>query len=114
MYNCKYDFHGIIQETNSNYHDCTDRKAFELSGMIRYDKLNDTFIFFGSNKTVIFNSKGGSIDPKALSLKDKLESGEINKFIAYMKPVMNSATDRNIVIWIIISSTLINFLHQKI
>ena len=39
--------------------------------------------------------KVGFIDLKALNLKDELENSEINKFIAYMKPLMNSATDRN-------------------
>ena len=35
------------------------------------------------------------LDLKALSLKDKLENNEINKLKAYIKPLMNSATDRN-------------------
>ena len=44
---------------------------------------------------MIYDSRIGFLDLKALSLKDKLESGEINKLIAYIKPLMNSATDRN-------------------
>ena len=35
------------------------------------------------------------LDPNALSLKDELENSEINKIIDYIKPLMNSATDRN-------------------
>ena len=34
---------------------------------------------------------------KALSLKDILESDEIDKLIAYMKPLMNKPSDRNTV-----------------
>ena len=44
---------------------------------------------------MIYDSKVGFLDLKALTLKDKLESGEINKLIDYMKPLMNNATDRD-------------------
>ena len=44
---------------------------------------------------MIYDSRIGFLDLKALSLKDKLESGEINKLIALFKPLLNSATDRN-------------------
>ena len=37
----------------------------------------------------------GFLDVKALSLKDKLESEDKNKLIAYMKPLMINTTDRN-------------------
>ena len=46
---------------------------------------------------MIYDSRVGFIDLKALSLKDKLESEDINKLIAYMKPLMISATDRNVI-----------------
>ena len=39
----------------------------------------------------------GFIDPKALSLKDKIESDEIDKLVAYIKPLMNSARDRVVI-----------------
>ena len=38
-----------------------------------------------------------SFDLKALSLKDELEKKDINKLIAYMKPLMINATDRNVI-----------------
>ena len=34
---------------------------------------------------------------KGLSLKDDLEREDINKLIAYMKPLMINATDRNVI-----------------
>ena len=45
-----------------------------------------------------YDSRVGFLGLKAPSLKDKLESDEIYKFIAYMKPLMINATDRNIII----------------
>ena len=44
---------------------------------------------------MIYDSRVGFLDLKALNLKDKLESDAINKFIAYIKPLLKSATDRN-------------------
>ena len=44
---------------------------------------------------MIYDSRVGFLDLKALSLKDKLKREDINKLIAYMKPVMINATDRN-------------------
>ena len=44
---------------------------------------------------LISDSRVGFLDLKALSLKDKLESEDKNKLIAYMKPLMINATDRN-------------------
>ena len=35
------------------------------------------------------------MDLKALSLKDELDSKEVDKLIAYMKPLRTNATDRN-------------------
>ena len=46
---------------------------------------------------MIYDSRVGFIDPKAFSLKDKLESDEIDKLVAYIKPLMNSATDRVVI-----------------
>ena len=44
---------------------------------------------------MIYDSRVGFLDLKALSLKDELEREDINKLIAYMKPLMINATDRN-------------------
>ena len=43
---------------------------------------------------MIYDSRVGFIDLKALSLKDELQREDINKLIAYMKPLMINATDR--------------------
>ena len=45
---------------------------------------------------MIYDSRVGFLDLKALSLKDELER-DINKLIAYMKPLMINATDRNVI-----------------
>ena len=50
---------------------------------------------------------------KAPSLKDELDNDEIDKLKDYIKPLMNSATERNTIKMITISSTLINFLIQE-
>ena len=47
---------------------------------------------------MIYDSRVGFLDSKALSLKDKIESEDKNKLIAYMKPLMINATDRNTII----------------
>ena len=44
---------------------------------------------------MIYDSRVGFLDLKALSLKHKLESEDRNKLIAYMKPLMINATNRN-------------------
>ena len=46
---------------------------------------------------MIYDSRVGFLDLKALSLKDDLEREVINKLIAYMKPLMINATDRNVI-----------------
>ena len=46
---------------------------------------------------MIYDSRVGFLDLKALSLKDELEREDINKLIAYMKPLMIKATDRNVI-----------------
>ena len=64
-------------------------------GVIKYNRKNNTFIIIDKNRTMIYDSRVGFIDLQALSLKDKLEREDINKLIAYMKPLMINATDRN-------------------
>ena len=63
--------------------------------MIIYKIKEDTFIIIDRSRTMILDSRIGFSDLKALSLKDKLESNEIIKLIAYIKPLMNSSKDRN-------------------
>ena len=46
---------------------------------------------------MIYDSRVGFLDLKALSLKNDLETEDINKLIAYMKPLMINATDRNVI-----------------
>ena len=46
---------------------------------------------------MINHTRIGFLDLKALSLKGKLESEDKNKLIAYMKPLLINATDRNII-----------------
>ena len=43
-YNCKRDFHGIIQELNNSYYNCTDGLSDGLRyGMIKYKKKEEIF-----------------------------------------------------------------------
>ena len=88
----------IISELNSNHYNCTDSMSDDLRyGIIKYNKKENTFIIINSNRTMIYDSRVGFLDLKALSLKDELEREDINKFIAYMKPLMNKAADRNVI-----------------
>ena len=66
-------------------------------GIIKYNKKENTFIIISSNRTMIYDSRVGFLDLKALSLKDDLEREDINKLILYMKPLMINATDRNVI-----------------
>ena len=64
-------------------------------GIINYIRKENTFIIIDKNRTMIYDSRAGFLDLKALSLQDKLESEDKIKLIAYMKPLMINATDRN-------------------
>ena len=98
IYKCEHDFNKIISELNSNYYNCTDGMSDELRyGIIKYNKKEDIFIIISTNRTMIYDSRVGFLDLKALSLKDDLEREDINKLIAYMKPLMINATDRNVI-----------------
>ena len=95
IYNSKHNFHGIIRELNNSYYNCTDGTQNALRyGMIKYNKKEETFIIIDRNRTMIYDSTVGFLDLKALSLKDKLESDEKDKLIAYIKPLMINATDK--------------------
>ena len=97
IYKCEHDFNKIISELNSNYYNCTDGMSEEHHyGIVKYNKKENTFIIISSNRTMLYDSRVGFLDLKALSLKDDLE--DINKLIAYMKPLMINATDRNVII----------------
>ena len=86
----------IISELSSKHYNRTDGMSAELRyGIIKYNKKENTFIITNSNRTMIYDSGVGFLDLKALSLKDELEREDINKLIAYMKPLMINATDRN-------------------
>ena len=65
--------------------------------MIKYNNKDESFIIFDRNRTMIYDSRVGFIDSKTLSLKDKLESDETDKLVAYIKTLMNSATDRDVI-----------------
>ena len=96
IYKCEHNFNKIISELNSNYYNCTDGMSDELRyGIIKYNRNENTFIIIDKNRTVIYDSRVGFLDLKALSLKDKLESEDKNELLSYMKPLMINATDRN-------------------
>ena len=57
-------------------------------------KQRENFYFFDRNRIIMYDSRVGFLDLKALIFKDDLESDEINKLIDYMKPLMKKATDR--------------------
>ena len=63
--------------------------------IIKYNSKENTFIIIDKNRTMIYDSRVGFVDLKALSLKDKLESEDKNKLIVYMKQLMINATDRS-------------------
>ena len=98
IYKCERDISKITSELNSNHYNRTDGMSDELRyGIIKYNKKENTFIIINSNRTMIYDSRVGFLDLKALSLKDELEREDINKLIAYMKPLMINATDRNVI-----------------
>ena len=86
----------IISELNSNRYNSTDGMSDELRyGLIKYNRKENTFIIINSNRTMIYDSRVGFLDLKALSLKDDLGREDINELIAYMKQLKINATDRN-------------------
>ena len=96
IYKCEHDFRKIISHLNSNHYYRTDGMSDELRyGIIKYNKKENTFIIINSNRTLVYDSRVGFLDFKAFSLKDELKREDIIKIIAYMKPLMINATDRN-------------------
>ena len=97
IYECEHNFSKIISELNSNYYNCTDGISDELRyGIFKYNRKENTFVIFVKSRTMIYDSRVSFIDLKALSLKIEIAREDINKLIAYMKPLMINATDRNI------------------
>ena len=71
-YKCEHNFNKIISELRSNYYNCTDGMSDELRyGIIKYNRKENTFIIIDKNRTLIYDSRIGFIDLKALSLKDE-------------------------------------------
>ena len=111
IHKCEHKFYEIINQLNSNYYNCTDGMSDgPCFGITKNNKKENSFIIINSNRTMIYDSRVGFLDLKALSLKDELEREDINKLIAYMKPLMINATDEIPLNTIIISFILINFL----
>ena len=79
IYKCEHNFIKIISELNSNFYKCTDGMSNELRyGIIKYDRKENTFILIDKNSTMIYDSRVGLLELKALSCKDKLESEDKN------------------------------------
>ena len=96
IYECQHNFNKTISELNSNYYYCTDGMSDDLRyDIMKYNWKENTLIIIDKNRTMIYDSRVGFLDLKALSSKDKLESEDKNKLIAYMKPLAINATDRN-------------------
>ena len=71
IYKCEHNFNKTISELNSNYYNCTDGMSVELHyGIIKYNRKENIFIFIDKNRTMIYDSRVGFLDLKALSLKD--------------------------------------------
>ena len=88
IYKCEHKFYETINDLNSNYYNCTEEMSDELPYcMIKYNKKERTFIIIDRNRTMIYDSRVGFLDLKALSLKDKLEGDEI------IKPRLNETTN---------------------
>ena len=96
IYKNEHSSNKKISELNSNHYNRTDGMSDQFRyGIIKYNRKENTFIIINSNKTMIYDSRVGFLDLKALSLKDESGREDINKLIAYMKLLMINATDRN-------------------
>ena len=72
-------FHEIINGSNSNFFNSTDGMSDELRySIIKHTKKEKSFIIINRNRIMIYDSRVCFLDLKALSLKNKLESDEIN------------------------------------
>ena len=60
----------IISELNSIYYNCTDGMSDELRyGIIKFNRKENNIIIIDKNRTMIYDSRVGFIDLKALSSK---------------------------------------------
>ena len=98
IFKCEHDFSKIIRELNSNRYNRTDGMTDELRyGIIKYNRKENSFIIINSNRTMVYDSRVGFLDLKDPILKDELGREDINKLIAYIKPLMINATNRNVI-----------------
>ena len=68
IYKCENKFYEIINDLNSNYYNRTDGMSDELRyGMIKYNKKDKTSIIIDRSRTIIYDSRVGFLDLKALS-----------------------------------------------
>ena len=78
IYICKHDFHAIIGELNSNHYNITARMDSDFCyGIIKNNKKEDTFVIIDKNRTVIYDSRVGFLELKALNFKNELSNDEI-------------------------------------
>ena len=63
----KQKFYEIINELNSNYYNCTDGTSDELRyGMIKCNNKEKNIIIIDRNRTMIYDTRVGFLDFKAL------------------------------------------------
>ena len=68
IYKCGRRFYEIINELNGSYYNYTAGTANELRyGIIKYDKKKKFFIIIDRIRTMIYDSRVGFLDLKALS-----------------------------------------------
>ena len=72
IYKCEQRFLEIINDLNDSYYNYTAGTFIELRyGMIKYNMKEKNFIVIDRNRTMIYDSRVGFLDLKALSLKEK-------------------------------------------
>ena len=73
IYNCELNFHDIISGLNGNYYNTTFGTAPKLRyGIINYNKKEDTFVINHKSRTMVYDSRLGFLDLKALRIKTNL------------------------------------------
>ena len=70
IYKCEHNFKQIISEFNSNNCSCADGMSDDFRyGIIKNIIGKEYFYFYFKNRTMIYDSRVGFLDLKALSLK---------------------------------------------
>ena len=64
-------------------------------GRIKFNKTNGTFFNIDRDRTLVYDSKFGSIDWKSLSLEDELLNEDKDKTTSYMNLLMTGPADSN-------------------